>query len=82
MGRFGSTIIVELVLIVLYNLYNILYDFKIIAVNLKEDNQIVHSFVSELSLTFSVLLDDTGEIAGTYGASTLPMTVNSGKILT
>ena len=50
------------------------YEFRIIAVNLKEDHEIVNSFVSQLSLTFPILLDLTGEIASTYGASTLPMT--------
>ena len=50
------------------------YEFRIIAVNLKEDHEIVKSFVSQLSLTFPILLDLTGEIASTYGASTLPMT--------
>ena len=50
------------------------FDFRIIAVNLKENHEIVSSFVSQLSLTFPILFDNTGEIASAYGASTLPMT--------
>ena len=47
--------------------------FTMIAVNLQEDATRVAEFVTELGLTFPVLLDSDGSTAATYGARTLPM---------
>lgn len=48
-------------------------DFVMLAINLQEDAALVRSFAEELGLSFRILLDDSGEIAASYGARTLPM---------
>ena len=47
---------------------------EIVAVNLRESSSTVASFVKEFGMTFPVLLDATGEIGSTYGASSIPTT--------
>ncbi len=47
---------------------------EIIAVNLQESNNIVKSFIDELNLDFTVLLDKTGEVGAIYGAANIPTT--------
>ena len=48
-------------------------DFVMLAINLQEDAGQVRRFVTEMGLSFRILLDSSGEIAASYGARTLPM---------
>ena len=48
--------------------------FEIVAVNLQEPLSTVAAFVKEYRMSFTVLLDSSGEIGGTYGASSIPTT--------
>ncbi len=48
--------------------------FKIMAVNLMETPAQVKKFVEELKVTFTIVMDTTGEISETYGATSLPLT--------
>lgn len=48
--------------------------FKILAVNLMETPAQVKKFVEELKVTFTIVMDTTGEISETYGATSLPLT--------
>lgn len=50
------------------------HGLEIVAVNLQESRSTVASFTREYRLEFTVLLDSTGEIGGTYGASSIPTT--------
>lgn len=58
------------------NVYNELKDqgFTIVAVDLGEDSSTVQTFVDELSLTFPVLLDETGGVGSMYNAQSIPTT--------
>lgn len=48
--------------------------FKILAVNVQEDAPTVQSFVDEFGYTYSVLLDESGGVAGEYGVRGIPTT--------
>ncbi len=48
--------------------------FEIVAINLQEPLSTVAPFVEEYGMSFTVLLDSSGEIGGTYGASSIPTT--------
>ncbi|MBN2533579.1 MAG: TlpA family protein disulfide reductase [Spirochaetales bacterium] len=48
-------------------------DFVIIAVDIKDDKTDVKKYVAKAGLTFPVLLDKTTEIAGIYGAASIPL---------
>lgn len=46
----------------------------VVAVNFREDKASVQHFFDELGLTFQGLLDPHGEVSGSYGAFSLPLT--------
>jgi len=48
--------------------------FEIIAVNLREDEDMVDDFMEELGLTFPVMLDTTGYVGSVYGVRGIPTT--------
>ena len=48
--------------------------FKILAVNLMETTAQVRKFLEEVPVTFTIVMDTTGEISETYGATSLPLT--------
>lgn len=48
--------------------------FAMVAVNLQEPRVLVKKFVQDLKLTFTILMDPEGEIAGVYAAQNLPLT--------
>jgi thiol-disulfide isomerase/thioredoxin len=48
--------------------------FVIVAVNIREDKKLVKKFIDNNGLTFPVLLDKTGRVAGIYSARSIPMT--------
>ena len=52
---------------------------EMVAINLQENGEQVKAFVEELSLTFDVLLDTSGEVGRDYGARGLPTTYIVGK---
>jgi thiol-disulfide isomerase/thioredoxin len=47
---------------------------EILAVDLQESNEQVQSFVDELDLTFTILMDRTGRVGAQYGARSIPTT--------
>lgn len=47
---------------------------EVVAVNIKEDKKDVRKFVEELGLTFTILLDKSGNISEEYGAWSIPLT--------
>ena len=49
-------------------------DFKILAVNLMETTAQVRKFLEEVPVTFTIVMDTTGEISESYGATSLPLT--------
>lgn len=58
----------------LYNKYKD-DDFVILAINVGESKDKAQKFAEEYNLDFIVLLDSTNEVAGIYGARSLPTTV-------
>ncbi len=48
--------------------------FTILAVNLMETTAQVRKFVEEMKVTFTIVMDTTGEISQNYGATRLPLT--------
>lgn len=58
------------------NLYDEFKDkgFDIAAVNLREDAGDVAEFMKENELNFPILMDQTGEVGGFYGAQSIPTT--------
>jgi peroxiredoxin len=46
----------------------------VVAVNFREDKQSVRKFFDELGLTFQALLDPDGDVGGSYGVISLPLT--------
>jgi peroxiredoxin len=46
--------------------------FVIVAVDIMENSADVKKFAQDFGLTFPILLDTTGQVASTYGASNLP----------
>ena len=48
--------------------------FTILAVNLMETPAQVKKFVNEMKVTFTIVMDTTGEISENYGATSLPLT--------
>lgn len=58
---------------------------RIIAINVRQDRETVSSFVEPLSISYDVLLDETGSVARSYGVSALPITFfvdRQGKLVT
>ena len=47
---------------------------EVVAVNVKESEKDVRKFVEELGLTFTILLDRSGNISEEYGAWSIPLT--------
>jgi peroxiredoxin len=47
---------------------------EILAVDLQEPKDTVRTFVKDKSLTFTVLLDDSGAVGGAWGAQSIPTT--------
>ncbi len=45
---------------------------RIIAINIKQDRETANAFISNLNLSYDVLLDNNGDIAEEYGVSSLP----------
>lgn len=58
-------------------------DLVVVAVNVREDKDLVQSYLEEGGYDFPVLLDQEGEIAGTYLVSGMPTTyfINSEGVL-
>lgn len=48
--------------------------FAMVAVNMMEPLPVVRKFVAKLKLTYDIVLDESGDIAGNYAANNLPMT--------
>lgn len=48
--------------------------FKMLAVNMQEDKEIIARYSKKHGLTFDMVLDTNGEIAGNYAADKLPLT--------
>ena len=48
--------------------------FTILAVNLMETPAQVRKFLEEIPVTFTIVMDTTGEISENYGATSLPLT--------
>jgi peroxiredoxin len=46
----------------------------IVAVDVRESEDLVKDFVDEYELTFDILLDTTGKISSVYGARSIPTT--------
>ena len=46
---------------------------EVVAVNIKEDKKDVRKFVEELGLTFTILLDKSGNTSEEYGAWSIPL---------
>ncbi len=52
---------------------------RVLAVDLAEDSAKVRDFVAKNKMEATVLLDEKGEVGGTYGASSIPTTYVIGK---
>lgn len=49
-----------------------LNDLAVVGVNIMEDRDTVQRYVDELDITFTMLLDETGDAAQTYGVRGIP----------
>ena len=47
---------------------------EVVAVNFREGKKEVRRFVEELGLTFTILLDKSGNVSEEYGAWSIPLT--------
>jgi len=45
----------------------------ILAINVRQDQKTVQAFIKDLYISYDVLLDESGEVARSYGASGLPI---------
>lgn len=52
---------------------------QILAVNVRQDAQTAHAFVSKLGIGYQTLLDSSGEVARAYGVQGLPTTFFVGR---
>jgi thiol-disulfide isomerase/thioredoxin len=48
--------------------------FVVVAVNMMEPLTVVKKFVARLKLTYDIVMDESGDIAGNYAANNLPLT--------
>ena len=48
--------------------------FVVVAVNVKESQKAAAAFLTELKVTYPILLDPNGEVSVLYGAWALPLT--------
>lgn len=46
---------------------------EIVAVNLQENQKAVQAFVDKLELSFTVVIDKTGQVGSAYGAASIPI---------
>ena len=47
--------------------------FEVVAVDLQESQKAVQAFVEKMGLSFTVLIDKTGQVGSAYGASSIPI---------
>jgi peroxiredoxin len=52
---------------------------RVLAVDLAEETGKVRDFVTKNKMEVTILLDGTGQVGGTYGASSIPTTYVIGK---
>ena len=52
---------------------------EILAVDLQEEKGKVRRFAQQLGLSFPILLDESGEVGGHYGANAIPTTYLIGR---
>ena len=51
----------------------------ILAINVRQDQKTVQAFINDLDISYNVLLDESGEVARTYGVSSLPISFFIGR---
>jgi len=51
----------------------------ILAINVRQDQKTVQAFIKDLGISYTVLLDKTGEVARSYGVSGLPISYFIGR---
>ncbi len=49
--------------------------FKVVGINVDKDSNLADKILKDIPVSFPVLLDDTGEVSGTYNVSAMPTSI-------